>query len=150
MLCCFFFQEKINRKARYCTFLERLGGNPRWIFNKQVARQNHTIRRALVLQPPNSSGKQSTVRSPQTLLNMWPLVVTCLGAFSSRGWIWMVQVAWLAGTSWGLQNGPVRRACFWAWQGPFLDPSSIEKHIAESPQTSLAKFKNGPSSWVQF
>ena len=76
---------------------------------------------------PNSSGKQSTVRSPQTLLNMWPLVMTCLGAFSSCGWIWMVQVA----------CGHILRASKWAReeglflnQGPFLDPSSIGKHTA--------------------
>ena len=49
--------------------------------------------------------------------------------------------SWLVGTSWELQYGPVRRICFWTSQGPFLDPTSIEKQIAQSPQTSLAKFK---------
>ena len=41
----------------------------------------------------NSQTASKTIHgSSQTLLKMWPLVVTCLGVFSSRSWIWMVQV----------------------------------------------------------
>ena len=60
--------------------------NSRWIFSKQVIRENQPIRfDVLVLQPQTAPGNKFTVRSPQTLLNLWQLVVlTCLRAFPSR------------------------------------------------------------------
>ena len=90
---------------------------------------------------PNSSGKQSTVRSSQTLLNMWPLVVTCLGAFSSRGWNWMAQVAWLVGTSWGLQKWAREEGLFFNLAGSIFGPQFYWKTYCRVPANKPGKIQ---------
>ena len=123
------------------TFLDRLEGNPRWMFDKQATRENHTIRRVLVLQPQTAPGNNPRSKVPK---HMWPL-----------GWhVCMFFVTWL-----NLNGGHILRASKWVREEDlFFNLAEsifglrfIEKQIAGSPpQTNLAEFKNESSSWINF